>query len=267
MTNMIIDSHLHLNRLGSEPDFTQALVRLAAVLDKNQVDKAVIIADDAKNGTCIDTWHALSATDNETRYYIIGSPNVQNIDEGDWDFFEKNIADKKLIGLKLFPGHESYYPTDPICTKVYGLASKYDVPVMFHTGANSGDMDCAKYNDPKYIVEVAKKYPNVKFIISHYFWPKIEYCYDLTHEIPNIYYDTSAMADEEVVEMSGGEGKIKNILERTIADKPYSVMFGSDYDMCSQDKHIKLIQELNISDNAKNDIFCNNFLECFGQHI
>jgi len=261
---MVIDSHLHLNKLGSELDFKQALGRLASTLDKNQVDKAVIIADDIKGGNCADTWHALSAIKDETRYYIIGSPNIQNMDEGDWDFFEENLADKKLIGLKLFPGHESYYPTDPMCTKVYELAAEYDVPVVFHTGVNSGDMDCAKYNDPKYIVDVANQYPNVRFIIAHYFWPKLEYCYDLTHKSPNIYYDTSAMADPEVVEMCGGIDIIKSILERTICDKPYSVMFGSDHDMCPQDEHINLVRRLNISDDAKDDVFCNNFLECFG---
>lgn len=261
---MIIDSHLHLNKDISEPDFSQALSRLATVLDQNQIDKAVIIADDIKGGTCVDTWHALRETKNQDRYYVIGSPNVQNIDDGDWEFFEQNLAAKKLIGLKLFPGHESYYPTDAICTKVYKLAAKYNVPVMFHTGVNSGDMDCAKYNDPKYIIEVAKRYPNVKFIIAHYFWPKLDYCYELTHLVPNIYYDTSAMADPEVIEMCGGIDNITNILEKTVHNKPRSVMFGSDHDMCPQNEHVKLIRRLNVTDEVKDNVFSNNFLKCYG---
>lgn len=260
---MIIDSHLHLNKNINEPDFSMALSRLNTVLDKNQVDKAVIIADDIKGGTCVDTWQALEVTKNQDRFYIIGSPNVQNICDDDWNFFEHNLENNKLIGLKLFPGHESYYPTDSICLKVYELAEKYNVPVVFHTGVNSGDMNCAKYNDPKYIVEVAKQYPSVKFIIAHYFWPKLNYCYELTHKISNIYYDTSAMADSEVVDMCGGVEKITEVLEKTILDKPYSVLFGSDHDMCNQAEHIKLIRRLNVSDIMKHDIFSNNFLECY----
>jgi predicted TIM-barrel fold metal-dependent hydrolase len=47
--------------------------------------------------------------------------------------------------------------------------------VIIHTGINSGDFNCAKYNDPKYVVEVARKYPKLKIIIAHYFWPKKSY--------------------------------------------------------------------------------------------
>jgi hypothetical protein len=37
-----------------------------------------------------------------------------------------------------------------------------DVPVLFHTGENSGDSECVKWNDPEYIVEIAKKFPSSK---------------------------------------------------------------------------------------------------------
>lgn len=261
---MIIDSHLHLNKTDGETDFSQAFSRLVKVLATNHVDKAVIIADDIKNGNCADTWHALSIVNTDSRFFIIGSPNILDISQNDWDFFEDNLANRKIIGLKLFPGHEPFYPTDTKCTKVYELAEKYNVPVIFHTGINTGDIECAKYNDPKYIVDVANKYPNVNFVIAHYFWPKLDYCFEITSEIPNIYYDTSAMADQEVVDMSGGIDKIKNIIVKTLAIKPHSVMFGSDHDMCIQSDHIKLVTDLNISEKAKNEITSQNFLDCFG---
>ena len=261
---MIIDSHLHLNKTDDETDFSQAFFRLVGVLDTNHVDKAVIIADDIKNGNCVDTWHALAITNDSDRFFVIGSPNILDINQSDWDFFEDNLANKKFIGLKLFPGHEPFYPTDPRCTQVYELAEKYNVPVMFHTGINTGDTECAKYNDPKYIVDIANKYPNVNFVIAHYFWPKLDYCFEITSGVPNIYYDISAMADQEVIDMSGGIDKIKDIIVKTLVIKPHSVMFGSDHDMCVQSDHIKLIGGLNISEKAKSDIMSQNFLDCFG---
>lgn len=260
---MIIDSHLHLNKTDSEADFGQAFSRLVGDLNINKVDKAVIIADDIKNGNCADTWHALSVVGNNDQFFVIGSPNIQDISQSDWDFFEDNLANKRLVGLKLFPGHEPFYPTDPRCNKVYELAEKYSVPVMFHTGINTGDTECSKYNDPKYILEIANKYPNVNFVIAHYFWPKLDYCFEMTSRVSNIYYDTSAMADQEVVDMSGGIDKIKEIIIKTLAIKPYGVMFGSDHDMCVQSDHIKLIEKLGVPEKIKNDILSQNFLDCF----
>ena len=261
---MIIDSHLHLNKTDDETDFRQALVRLSGVLDTNHVTKAVIIADDIKDGNCADTWHTLAITNNSDRFFVIGSPNILDINQSDWDFFEDSLINKKIIGLKLFPGHESFYPTDPRCAQVYELANKYNVPVMFHTGINTGDAECARYNDPKYIVDIANKYPNTKFVIAHYFWPKLDYCFETTNQVSNIYYDTSAMADQEVIDMSGGIDKIKDIIIKTLATKPHSVMFGSDHDMCIQSDHIKLIEELDVSEETKNNITSQNFLDCFG---
>ena len=177
------------------------------------------------------------------------------------------LKNHKIIGLKLFPGHERFYPTDKICQSVYKLALKYDCPVVFHTGINSGNLDCAKYNNPKFIVEVAKKYPNIKIIIAHYFWPRMDYCFEITKDIPNIYYDTSAMADYEVVGLSGGLEKVVDILEKTAKIKSYSIIFGSDFDMCDQKAHIELIQKLMLPSIAKDDIFCNNFRKCFGNAV
>lgn len=261
---MIIDSHLHLNKHDNENDFSQALIRLADTLNKNKIDKAVIIADDIKNGNCADTWQAMSAINKNDRFFLIGSPNIQDVNQDDWNFFEKNLVDRKLIGLKLFPGHEPFYPTDARCIKVYELAKKYNVPVVFHTGINTGDTECAKYNDPKYIVEIANKYPDVNFVIAHYFWPELDYCFEVTNQIPNIYYDTSAMADQEVVDASGGIDKVKEIIIKTLDSKPYSVMFGSDHDMCSQSDHLKLVEGLGISEKLRSDIMVKNFLDCFG---
>jgi predicted TIM-barrel fold metal-dependent hydrolase len=133
---------------------------------------------------------------------------------------------------------------------------------VIHTGWNSKNPRAAKYNDPKYIVNIARKFPKLKIVISHYFWPELDYCYKLTKNFKNIYYDTSALADNEVVEATGIE-KIKEILVKTIKKKPDSVLFGTDYSMCSMEKHIALINSLKISRKEKEKVFYKNAAKLF----
>jgi hypothetical protein len=137
---------------------------------------------------------------------------------------------------------------------------------MIHTGWNSNHPEVAQYNDPKYIVEIAKKYPALKIIISHYFWPEVEYCFDITRGYQNIYFDTSALADKEVIDTTGTD-KIRMILEKTIEDNPYNVLFGTDYAMCDIKNHLDLIKSLNITKQNRENIFWKNATRLFKLNI
>jgi predicted TIM-barrel fold metal-dependent hydrolase len=260
---MIIDAHTHLNKTDDEPDFSVAVERLLAEMNQNGVEKAVIIANTISRTNCANMEEILDSVGSDDRFYIIGSPDIMNERDNKLNYTECLLQKKKIVGLKLFPGHETFYPTDTRCEPVYRLALRYNCPVVIHTGINSGDFDCAKYNDPKYIVEVAQRYPKLRIIIAHYFWPKIEYCFNLTKNIPNIYYDISVMADDEVVELSDGIETISQILEKTVSRKPNSVIFGSDFSMCDMKTHIELVYNLTIEGELRGKILSENFLNCF----
>ena len=102
----------------------------------------------------------------------------------------------------------------------------------------------------------------LKIVIAHYFWPEVEYCYEITRGLKNIYFDTSALADEEVVKETGLK-KIKNVLEKTIKDNQESVLFGTDYGMCDFESYIKLIKSLKISKEERDNVFWKNTLKLF----
>lgn len=140
----------------------------------------------------------------------------------------------------------------------YELCQKLDVPVLFHTGENSGDSECAKWNDPKFIVEVAKKYLKLKVIITHYYWLKLDYCYEITKDVSNIYFELAALADDEVVEKSGGIEKMREVPMKTISDRPDNVIFGTDWPMCKIENHIELVKSLGLDNEAQDKIFWRN---------
>jgi hypothetical protein len=43
------------------------------------------------------------------------------------------IQEGSVRGMKLYPGYEPFYPSDPKLEPVYQLAAEFKVPVMIHT--------------------------------------------------------------------------------------------------------------------------------------
>jgi len=258
--NMIIDSHVHLSIFDNNVISLQgALDLLLEEMVKNKINAAIIIPDNIEGSEKIaDLDRAVELIGECKNLYLLGSPQIVQRGSSELEKYQKIIEEGKIKGLKFFPGHDPYYPTDDRCLPYYDVCHKLNVPVLLHTGENSGDSECAKWNDPKYIVEVAKKYPKLKVIITHYYWPKMDYCYDITKDIPNIYFEIAAMADAEVVRKSGGIEKVKEILRKTIADRPDEVIFGTDWPMCKIDEHIQLVKELNLSDSVEEQVFSDN---------
>ena len=257
---MIIDSHVHIST------YNDGVVSLKDAFDlfleemkNNNIEAAIIIPDNIEGSDqIVDLEKAIELIGERKNLFLLGSPQVIQRGANELERYQKLMEMEKIKGIKFFPGHDPYYPIDERCLPYYELCQKLDLPVLFHTGENSGDSECAKWNDPKYIVEIAKKYPKLKVIITHYYWPKMDYCYEITKDVPNIYFETAAMADAEVVEKSGGIEKVKEILRKTIADRPDKVMFGTDWPMCKIEEHIKLIKSLGLEKNIEEKVFSGN---------
>lgn len=257
---MIIDSHVHISLYNDNAKNLQDVFDLLLdEMQKNKISAAIIIPDNIEGSDNIaDLEKAVELIGERKNLFLLGSPQIIQRGSTELEKYRKFLEEGKIKGLKFFPGHDPYFPIDERCLPYYELCEKLNVPVLFHTGENSEDSECAKWNDPKYIVEVAKKYPKLKVIITHYYWPKLDYCYEITKDIPNIYFETAAMADAEVVEKSGGIEKVREILRKTIADRPGKVIFGTDWPMCKIDDHIDLIKSLDLTSEIKEKIFRGN---------
>lgn len=264
---MIIDSHLHLpvrDYLLSLENQSQELIK---ELQNHNINKGIVIPDNIDKSPIGNLKQCIQLFNNIPNIYILGTVNI----------LEDNLEDKisqlreyflfnQIVGLKIFPGHDDHYPNDKRLEPFLKLCIEYDKPLVIHTGENSGDNECSKYNDPKYIVDIAKDFPSLKIIISHLFWPKVEYCVEITKDYKNISYDTSALADKEVVIKTGRE-KIKDSLENLIKKYNKKVIYGSDYGMCDIQDHMDLIKSLNISDNQRDAVLYSNAASVFGINI
>lgn len=260
---MIIDSHIHISFLRKKKNFSQVRDNLLLNMRKNRIDYSIVIPDNIANSQCADLETVMSLIKSELNLYMVGTLRVSQVNKVNLLKIEKLFQKKIIRGFKIFPGHDPVYPTDKRWCSMYKLCVKYNFPLIIHTGINVDNSRCTKYNDPKHIIKVAEKYPKLKIIIAHYFWPKLDYCFSITNGFDNIYFDTSALADPEVIRMSGGIKKIKEVLTKTIKRRVKSVLFGTDWPIGNVKKHINLINSLRITEEEKDKVFYKNALYLF----
>jgi hypothetical protein len=208
----------------------------------------------------------LRLVENERRLFVMGTIDVQRDAEAHVRKLDSLFRSRRIVAMKIFPGHDPIYPTDRRLLPVYELCVKYNSPMVIHTGATSKRPEGAKYNDPKHIVKVAEAFPGLKIVIAHYFFPRVEYCYEVTKPYSNICFDTSGLADDEVVEETGLE-RIRGVLTLTVRERPDNVVFGTDYPMCSISKHVNLIESLPIERMLKDKVFFENSVKLFNLEL
>jgi len=259
---MIIDSHLHLPPINGCRNFQESKLKLLSEMDRAGIDYGIIIPDNLEDSNIGDLNTVLNITEKNENLFALGVMDIQSHEESWIKKLKNHFEEGEIKGIKIFPGHDPVYPTDERFEPLYELCIKYDYPLVIHTGPSDDNTESSKYNDPKYIVKIAKEFPKLKIIIAHYFWPEIEYCYRITRGFDNIHFDTSALADKEVLNVTG-EKKMKNVLRKTVADNPESVLFGTDFSMCDFDFHLDLINSLNLPDNIRKRIFWKNASQLF----
>ena len=259
---MIIDSHLHLSITDKEKSFDDVKKRLILEMDKNSVDYCIIIPDNVSGTNCADMNKVYETISDDYRFFMMATLRIEEVKNKTGEI-ENLFKNGKVVGFKIFPGHDPVYPIDKRWDPIYSLCEKYNIPLVIHTGINSNNSNVAKYNDPKYAVKIAQKYRKLKIVIAHYFWPNLDYCYEITNKVNNIYFDTSAMADQEIIEKSGGIEKIKKIILKTIKRNPESIVFGTDWPITKISDHIDLINSLPISKVEKENILYKNSVNLY----
>ena len=259
---MIIDCHQHLPRLLNGRTFEHSREILLQELAKNNVDYAILIPDNKPVSTIGNLNQVLEVAKDCHQLFVMGTVDIQRKMQTQLDELNSLFREGKIFGVKIFPGHDPIYPTDKRLFPVYDLCVKYDTPIVIHTGGTSKNPKASKYNDPKYIVKIADKFPDLKIVIAHYFFPNVEYCHELTKQYEKIYFDTSALADDMVVETTGID-RIRKVLTSTITEHPSNVVFGTDYAICNIGKHLALIDSLDIEDELKSKVFFKNAIRLF----
>lgn len=242
---MIIDAHMHLP--SGEPDLESKKRRLLSDMKINGVDIGIVISDSelySSIGSMDDCAELFSDCPNV--FAAAGISPYINFTEQLGKL--RNYLRELFVGIKLYCGHEPIYIDDSMLKPVFGLAAEFDVPVLFHSG-----WDNAQYAAPERVKAAAEKYPGVRFVCCHCYYPRLGECFETLKSCANVYFDLSSVADDPENCPSAAEA-----LERYIPEMPERFIFGSDYGCCDQRRHIDFIKNLNIPSDFLQRIFSQN---------
>ncbi len=179
--------------------------------------------------------------------YASVNPNYDPVPEKKLEYYIKDLGMK---GLKLLPSYDLYYPNDPRMYKVYHVAERLKVPVMFHIGSSKFVGTRMKYCDPIYIDDIAQDFPEMTIILSHGGRGfEYEKAFFLSKFYKNVYIDISGLPPKTLLNVFPG-------METNI-DK---FLFGSDFPTTPKGvrENITDILNLPMKDESKEKILYKN---------
>ena len=244
---MIIDAHVHLPVVEGCISLEQKRKQLLREMVVNQVDYSIVISDSADKSEIGTLDECVSLFEKIDNIYVVGGISPFYKFQTQLGKIKAYLERKLLVGIKLIPGHEDFYLTDERLNAVYELAVCYNVPVLFHSG-----WDNCKYGDVSLAAEITKRYPALKLVCCHCFYPEIEKCKQLI-PFQNVFFDISSIADD-----SEKTPEISNWIKEIILAAPTRVLYSSDYSCCSQLKHIEFVRGLGLEKTIEDMLFWRN---------
>ena len=240
---MITDVHTHIyNEKTFKDYFTKA---------KNKVAKVLVMA-----------WFKykledlIKFTDTKDNLYPVGTVDVDGDIEQQLEFSKKLFDDKKLFGIKLYPGYQYFYPADDRIHPIAELCQKYNKPLIFHSGDIYDPENSAilKYSHPVHIDELAVKFPKCKIVVSHVGFPYHLETANIVSKNENVFTEISGTLVEcdskkEAKNMLNQYSKDLERVFNYFSDIKSRIMFGTDYGgedipLNQIEPYVKLVKKL-----------------------
>ena len=162
------------------------------------------------------------------------------------DRVEENLKRDSCCGVKLYPGYNRLWLSDPLYEPIYELAAQYEKPVAVHMGLTGRSNAHLKYCHPLALDEVAADHKRTRFVMCHFGNPFLESAAAVVEKNPNVATDLSGLLDGRVdLEryFREQEGYVNLLRTWLVAigcwDK---VMYGTDWPIVNLGEYIRYIQ-------------------------
>src|SRR5690554_6629653 len=263
----IIDAHLHLPWQDKYSTIEKKTIRLQNEMKKNGVDYGILIADSILDSNIGNNEQCLKVVnDSNNLFLVFGFSPLERIDE-QLSFAEVLLGENKIVGIKLYPGHEDFSINDMRIDDVKNLCINYKVPLVVQTEWN--DEYYPQYSHPFFIKQLAKNNPDLNIVCSHVWNPRVIKSFSLTKKLPNVFYDISSFCMGEQFYLNNPETPFPNkekaieYLQEIIDICPERVMFGSDYGGLSIKEHIELVLDVKLDEGKLYKVFYENANKIF----
>lgn len=267
----IIDAHIHFkpspgfDRLAQEAGHINSAAHLQETFDKLDIRHAVIMGNTGLDETPLCPPHTS---------YCIGldsSHFSQSALENDLSLLEDHLRRPECVGIKLYPGYNRHYITEPFYHPLYDLAAQYRKPVAIHTGATANAGAHLKYCHPLLVDEVAADFPNTTFVLCHYGNPWVTDAAAVLDKNKNVCADLSGILDGGRHDIDAYEKANSGYMEhlRTWIAYPCAfdrLMYGTDWPLVHMADYIDFVSRL-IPHQHWEDVFYHNADRIYSLHL
>ncbi|MGG0813574.1 amidohydrolase family protein [Paenibacillus alvei] len=276
----IIDAHMHLSHIE---EFHRTARQLSGVnysangLLQEYADHNVVLgigmgltetkADGFPDADAINPMILDMADDMPASIaYCIGI-NPYQCDEDSWKRVERELQKPNAVGLKLYLGYYPFYAYDQVYDRVYELAAKYEVPVVFHCGDTYSERGLLKYSHPLTIDEVAVKHREVTMMMAHFGDPWVLDGAEVVYKNRNVYADLSGLLvgdSRRFARLDEESPLFFQHLRHAIVycDHYDKLLFGTDWPLAPIGTYIEFVKSI-IPEKYQENVFYHNALRVF----
>ena len=228
---MILDGHIHMNKLGTNTEGFKAR------LSEANVDGGVIISkspDCFRKDTIIgeSSWKSRLAdvirfTEGEKMLFPFFWIDPL---ETDADEQVRAACDYGVKGFKVICDH--YYPYDEKAMRIYNLIANKEKPILFHTGILWDGKPSGLYTRP-FEYEALIAVNGLKFAVAHVSWPWYDECIAVYGKFLNAYSRRKDLSVEMFIDTTPGTPVIyrNEVLTKLLTvgyDVLDNIIFGTD---------------------------------------
>ncbi len=123
----------------------------------------------------------------------IGFLSVHPEVEGAEDELERCRSDLGLKGVKLGPNYQDFDPLGPAALRIYALAERHGLPILFHQGASPVRDAPLRFAHPLVMDEVAIRFPELRVVMAHMGHPWQRDTIVTIRKHPHVYADVSGL--------------------------------------------------------------------------
>lgn len=266
---MIIDCHVHVNNYHDETvdNLKENVNKLKSEMQANRIDVALILTSYKVVPGRPSTKSTVEAIRGSENLFVVAGISYLNYSQRDLDEIRELIQEKSVVGLKLYPGYEPFYPADVKLNPVYRLAAETGVPVMIHCGDTYTPKGKIKFSHPLNIDEVAVDNPDVNFLICHLGNPWIRDTMEVIYKNANVYTDISGLV------LGNFSDRFEKYMHKQLQEmltygaEPDKCLFGTDWPISSMESYIEFMNALSIPPKEKEKMMSENAIKLYNLPI
>lgn len=238
-----VDYHCHISMteyadIEHPTDVSVTREEFLADLDEAGIDRAVVLSD-------------MRTTPEQVSAFVSGAPDrfigfgyVNPLRRGAEEEVLRQRRELGLFGLKLYPTTDGYLADDPKAFRVYEAAVSIDMPVMLHHAGMPEPRDLMRHSDPSLIDIAACSFPELRFVLAHLGYPRIDETLYVARKHRNVWCDIS-WPYGDVNHPSYVYMLWRDLLTALNLGVLNKLVFGTDYPGVRQRPYVDLLMSVN----------------------